>query len=604
MDQPRWWRHGWLLAALVCLPALIPTLQPGWFEGHDDLHIFRLVQFDAALRDGQVPPRWYPDVSAGFGNPHPLYYAPLFYMAAEAAHLAGLGVISSLKAALALFTILAAVGMYRYARLFWSAPAALVAAAAYTYAPYHLLDIYVRKAFSEYTVFAILPFLLEACHRLRFRGTRWDMIRGAWWLAAMFTAHTISTMLVPPLLAAYALLLSRLPDTAGAISGRPRQSARRRWSWKWLAPAAVSSALGAMLACFFLLPAFVERDAINLEVYTENYMDFHKHFVHPLQVVWWPWGFGMSQPGLDDGISFRLGLAQIAGVLLAAAGLRRLRASDGRPHAGFFLGLTGAGLFFMLPLSLPIWEALPSMRFVQFPWRFLTLTTIGSGFLCGAAFAAWGPGGAREGISPRAARRTWIACAGVCAALAGGAVAGGLLDVNLRVPADRVGFEEKPYNNMVDRGRGASPEPFDRAFVARHTLHWIDHLPVGARSMGLRPEDVSRPRVEVIKGPARVEQIRGGTWWHAAHAVADAPAVLRVNVHRFPGWTVRVDGKEVPLRAVQGRPVLAFDLPAGAHEVSATFEGTPARRLGDALTLAGLAGIALVALWPERRAGS
>jgi hypothetical protein len=38
--------------------------------------------------------------------------------------------------------------------------------------------------------------------------------------------------------------------------------------------------------------------------------------------------------------------------------------------------------------------------------------------------------------------------------------------------------------------------------------------------------------------------------------------------------------------------------------VSAVFERTPARLLGDVLTLAGLAGITLVALWPMKRSAA
>src|SRR5262245_65871278 len=110
----RWPASGWILALVICLPAMVPTLLPGWFEGHDDLHIYRLVEYDLALKDGQVPPRWFPDISAGYGNPHPIYYAPLFYMTAEMFHLASVGVILSLKAAILVFLLAAAVSMYHY----------------------------------------------------------------------------------------------------------------------------------------------------------------------------------------------------------------------------------------------------------------------------------------------------------------------------------------------------------------------------------------------------------------------------------------------------------------------------------------------------------
>src|SRR5262249_22192091 len=159
------------------------------------LHFYRLIEYDLALRDGQIPPRWFPDISAGYGNPHPIYYAPLFYMVAEAFHVAGLDVVPSLKAAIVRFVLLAALFLFLYARLYWGAAGALVAAVAYTYAPYHMLDLYVREAFSEFTVFAFLPALFLSYHNIRMRGSRWDLIAGALTMAAMSTTHTISTMM-------------------------------------------------------------------------------------------------------------------------------------------------------------------------------------------------------------------------------------------------------------------------------------------------------------------------------------------------------------------------------------------------------------------------
>ena len=578
-------RWAWAILLLICLPALLPTLRPGWFEGHDDLHIYRVIEYDLALRDGQVPPRWFPDVSAGYGNPHPLYYAPLFYAIAEGFHLVGLGVIGSLKGAIVVVMLLAAAGMYLYARLLLDPPSALVAAAAYTYAPYHLLDLYVRKAFSELTVFAVLPFLLLSFHRLATRRQRGDIVTTAVCMAAMSTAHTITTMMIPALLLACAVLLSwRRPLPAGAPA-----SAR----WSWLGRAGVALALGYALAGFFLVPAFLERNEINLKIYTEAYVDYHKHFVFPRQLIWWPWGFGMSLEGLKDKMSFRMGLLQIAGTLLALAGISSLGRRD-RPlaaHVWFYGGVTLVAAFMMTPAAAPIWDALPPLKFVQFPWRFLTLTTLSTGFLCGAAWSAWGP---------RATRAAWAGAVCVAAVCAVAAAATGMLDVNLRVPADRVGFEEKPYNQMIDKGPGAEKEAFDGAFVRRHTFRWIDHLPPEVSFMGLTQADLDRPEVEVVSGDAAISGLLVRSWKVAFHTEAAVPARLRVNNYRFPGWVARVDGAPVTLvEEPRQRRVLFFDIPAGSHDVVVVLETTWPRRLGDLLTLAGLAGVAALALWPQ-----
>jgi len=594
---PRLWarleRFGWALAIAACIPSLVPTLAPGWFEGHDDLHVYRLIEYDLALSDGQVPPRWFPDISAGFGNPHPLYYAPLFYMVAEVFHLGGFGIIDALKGSIVVFMLAAALGMYRLARPSFGAAAAVVASAAYTFAPYHLLDLYVRKAFSELTVFAVLPWLLLATRGMLLRGGRWDAIGLALSLAAACIAHTITTMMVPALLSAYALLIVT-GDTARPAAARIRR----------LAMAGAAAAAGTAVAGFFLVPAFLERESINLKIYTEAYVQYQKHFVAPQQLLWWPWGFGMSLDGLADKMSFRMGLLQIAGAALAALGISRLRrrAATSRREVIFWLWVTVAAVFMMLPVSGSVWSAIPALKFVQFPWRFLTLTTLSTSLLCAAALAAWGPPAA-VGTSEAPRRRLWSLALALCGLFAAGAWLGGTLGVNLRVPVARVGFEEKPYNNMIDRGPDAAPETFDGAFVRRHTLRWIDHLPPEVSFMARTPRDLERPRVEVARGAARVTMIEERSWRWRFTVAADAPARLRLNIYRFPGWTVTVDGAPAEILEPAGEDRVVFvDVAPGTHEVVAAFETTGPRRLGDRLTIAGIAILAVIGLWPRRRA--
>jgi hypothetical protein len=583
MGADRPFPRAWTLAVLLCLPALVPALRPGWFEGHDDLHIYRLIEYDAALRDGQIPPRWYADISAGYGNPHPIYYAPLFYMVAEIFHLAGAGVIIALKCAIVVFLLLASVSMYQLARPFVGTAGALVSAAAYTYAPYHLLDLYVRAAFSEFTVFAFLPALLRAFHNLRIRGSRADLLSGALSMAAMSTAHTITLMMVPPLLAAYGLTLSLwLPPPTGETR------------WRWLGRGAAAAALGCALAGFFVVPVVLERDLISLKIYTNSYFDYQKHFVYPRQLVWWPWGFGISLEGLQDMMSFRMGLLQIAGTALAAYGLSKPGRSlaPTRLHVIFFLGVTLVAVAMTLPGSRPLWELLAPLRFVQFPWRFLTLTTLATGFLCGAAFAGF------------AGPERWRAALAACALFAAASAIGGCLGVNLRIPVARIGFDRTAYNNMFDRGPGAAtrPEPLDRAFVRSHALRWVDHLPAKVSFTGVSPSDASRPKVEVTVGQARITDLEERTWRTRFRVEATGPVLLRVNTYRFPGWTARVDGVKSPILEVpKQQRVIFLEVDPGSHAVEVIFLRTTPRLLGDLLTLAGLAALAILALSPDAR---
>jgi len=157
-------RSPLLLVLILAIPAFLPLAAPGYFiKAHDARHsVFFLVEFDQAIRDGAIWPVWGPDHAIGFGYPLWLLYAPLIYYVAEAFHLLGLGYVVAVKATWLLCFLLGALGMYRLARRWWGPAAGVVAALAYTYAPYHLAQIYVRAALAEFAALAWFPWVLLA----------------------------------------------------------------------------------------------------------------------------------------------------------------------------------------------------------------------------------------------------------------------------------------------------------------------------------------------------------------------------------------------------------------------------------------------------------
>src|ERR1700723_2686070 len=54
--------------------------------------------------------------------------------------------------------------------------------------------------------------------------------------------------------------------------------------------------------------------------------------------------------------------------------------------------IPAAVLFLLLPISLPVWDLLPKLRFLQFPWRWLLVVEAPMGIFFAAA--VW-PGNAR-----------------------------------------------------------------------------------------------------------------------------------------------------------------------------------------------------------------
>ena len=274
-----------------------PLFSPGYFfDAHDADHsVFFLVQFDAAIRDGVLWPRWGPDHALGYGYPLWLLYAPLAYFVAEAFHLLGLGFTAAVKVTWVLAFLFGGLGMFCLVRRWWGRgpmgrAAALVGGLVYVYAPYHLLTIYVRAALAEFAAMAWFPWVLLAFDDVvatgleegqRGNGNRSPWRRMAWAalaFAGLLLTHTGSILVFTPLLAAYlafALLrrayhVGRRPltrevqdardsqETLTALGLRSPLRIALRDLWRSSLRVLAAGLLAVGLAAIFLLPMLLE----------------------------------------------------------------------------------------------------------------------------------------------------------------------------------------------------------------------------------------------------------------------------------------------------------------------------------------------------------
>ena len=79
-----------------------------------------------------------------------------------------------------------------------------------------------------------------------------------------------------------------------------------------------------------------------------------------------------------------LGWAQIVLAVLGVVLIKRLSTREQRAHV--IIAAIAAVIFILmaLPVSLPLWDTLPLIRFVQFPWRFVGRAILPMALLAGA----------------------------------------------------------------------------------------------------------------------------------------------------------------------------------------------------------------------------
>ena len=580
-----------LLLLVLALPALAPLAAPGYmFDAHDGRHsVFYVQMFDASIRDGALWPRWAMHHTQGLGYPTFLIQAPLGFYVAEIFVLLGLSITMSVKLAWLVGTLAGAWGIYRltvywlgdHAIAEWRAGgadgprldgvrlAAVASGLLYTYFPYHLVDLYVRAALADTLLLAWVPWLIYAFDRLLVLGSApgWPRRLG---VAALVLAGTLLTH-------AFALL-SIAPLVVTLVIFRLAQRWRRHgFPWRETLLAGAGGALALLIYAIFLVPLLVEGRYLNQQVYVSGGYDYRDHFVQVGQFLSPYWGFGYSDDpvGANDGMPFQLGLVQVVLAIVALFTVRR--AERARAEMGYLL-VVGVGLLFVMsPLARPLWDAVPPLAVIQFPWRLLAL----SGFVFSAlgGLALWNllPS-ALPGVRPE-----------------GGLVVMGALAMLASYPYIQANLS--PIEPWREDGRAVYQFEREHPDMFGYTT-WVTQpftttvlsaayaLPDYVEHHGDAP---AQGRLEITAGEGSVvESYVGGS---SAGGVVNmqTPGTVRINVYYFPGWMVSVDGQPVEPGIDPTFAALSIDLPAGEHRIDARFGETPVRSgaiVVSALTLA------------------
>jgi hypothetical protein len=518
--DPPWAR---LLPVAAVALAAGPLLLHGYPKGHDwTLELARLVEWRAAVAEGEWLPAWAGDVYRGLGAPVFVFYAPLFSaLACGAGALLGsleAGAVAAVAAALAL----AALGMQRLAAAATGdASAARVAAVLYVLSPYLVCDAYARNADAELLGLALLPLPLLGVLRAAQEPRRAAALL-ALGLALVVLAHNLTALVAAALVGLGAAWLHA-----------------RRGGARALGATAGGAALGLGLAAFFWVPALAYRPLVRSEELLAGKFDYTRHFLTPAEAF-----------GLETWHS----AGPLAPLLLAAAALALVRAAPGAPRrllAGCLAGAVGFAFLTGEPSAL-LWRAVPWLPLFQFPFRWLGPLSLLAALAGALAFAVLLSG---RGPRPRALAQLAILALAVANALPALRRAEPLPGVRARREALLTPDGVRARGLRVTARREYLPRAADPELPERRPAT-LEVAP-GAPELALEIEE-ERPR-----------RLR-----FTVHA--EAPARLRVARLAFPGWEVQVEGARAPARA-GGDGRIEIEVPAGARAVELCWRGPPLR---------------------------
>ena len=552
-------------AGLLLLAAFVlgfPLLFGSALAGHDTrTYLMYASQIAANLRDGILLPAWAPDLNGGYGGPGLLFYPPLVHYLHAVPCLLGLSALLSIG-----FLAVAGSFLTGFAMRGWlradGRPGALAASLVYMAAPYRLIDVYERTALSEHWAFVFPPLILWAMTSARPATGR----RAA--LVALGTSGLLLTnfplaALFGPVLAVYALLSERCAGRRAEIGA--------------------GAALGIGLSLFALVPAALASRWVATEVF---YGGLARGLAPSQNTL-----FG--SPPLNPDFHFRVSVSAVVTLLLVLAAFflqPRVRQNV------FWLGV-GAGSFLLMTTPFGgLWDALPLLSRLQFPWRLSAVATFAL-----AALVA--------GLSRAPARLALVALTALAAFLVPERPTASLADVPLVPPFVAARGRAFPDPEAVFEAGGFAASPW----LLNLKLADVWYLPrtLGeplAREVyadGPTAEPALRDRfVAAVRGqPLKVKLLeqRRVTWTLRVTAADATPVVF----HQlwFPGMSVEVDGQRVAAGVERRTGLLVAGVPAGEHVVTWRWRPFPPLGAARLASLACLIVLLIAARWSSFRRG-
>lgn len=533
--------------------------------------------------------RWLPDLAFGYGYPFFVYReaAPLY--AVLLPFLAGLPLPAASNLFYAVTILLCGVFMFLWVRDLFGPRAALVSAVAYMAGPYVLVDALIRGNSPESLALPLLPFLLWVGRRWVLHASTPAFVAGVLGLALLSVGHNISTFIFAPTLLLYLSALALLSD-------RPwRAVAGGR-----LARLAALLALGLGLAFFYTGGALLEMDQVTLEMSTTTRNNDWRFNFASLGEILSP--VAAKDPLLvNPPLLFRLGWMPL---LLAAVGLSGLawirggddRAREQRLHIVLMAVGAAAYLFMALPLSRWLWEALPLIDFVQFPWRFVGRAALPVAFLAGVPFYGLFERRTTD-VGQQKNMARWLPSVALLAALAL------LLIETIPNLYPRVCYEE-PFPTILtvhqyERITGLVGVDPEGSYFPRTVRQRPIGSPLEADFVAGRTPQ--RFDATALPPGASVRDVVYGRFGVRLTVESPEPFTARYLSFAFPGWAARIDGQAVDIIPEDPSGLITFDVPAGTHEIAVDWGATPLRLA--LVTLSGLsaAGVVVVAVWSARR---
>ena len=518
---------------ILSLIALWPYFKKGFFESHDgEWMIIRFSAFHQTLATRQFPVRFVDRLNNNYGYPVMNFLYPLPFYIAEIPKVLGFSVVDSIKTVFVSSSVISVVAMFWALSQFFTKNASLAGSIIYLFIPYRFVDLYVRGSLGENVAFAVAPLVLGSIFKVA-KGKKIFLPLLAASVALLITSHNVIAILLLPLFFLIAMFLikkDKLKISAAFFSG-------------------------LLICAFFWVPAIYDLQYVRLSQIKVSQITDHVSSLNKLIIP--SWGYGPTPQG-PEGLSPQIGIVALA--VFIAAGFLFFKSKRKDKVIAFLLVIFFIVFLLMTNFLLFLWQNLPFIDVIQFPWRLLSVIVLISGLLAAFVF---------DSIKNKRLITILVIAASITSTI----------------------IYTKP-KNFVDREEG-----FYATNEATTTVR-DEYLPLWVKES---PDKRAGQKIELTnKGILSNLKIRPANY--QATIITQGESDVLVNTIYFPGHQVLVDGKRVPINFQNEFGLITFQLPKGIHEVIITYGKTPVHLVSEIVSLLALigTGVWFYALWRKQ----
>lgn len=554
----------WLLSAMILflfsVIACAPILWYGASSG-DSLvtNLIWLNNFSEQLSQGDLYPRWLMNMNRGAGSPTFYFYAPVSYYIASLPTLTmtGQNLIVALAWGECILLALSGISFYWYARSRFSSVIATSCSMLYMLLPYHFeTDLLQRQDIAELASYIWMPLLLYYTDELLKK--RRGMVGLSATYALLVLSHLPSALISTICFAGYTLVC--LPSCNKSSC---------------LLMFFFSVALGLLLSGIYWVPALFSQKYVHPEAWWGSYFDFHRWFFPVRSTAF----LKLSPTALPFITRLFFIVCLVAAMFFACwlAEVRRRKELDSQFMKGQ-LALAIVALFMMSSASSVVWEIVPELWKIQFPWRFFLILDFATAL---AALSA---------LDLMYRSKDWIAGAALVTTI-------GLLVLSLAT----AGFRDVLDSMYRPWLLKTLDDPIRRAIdVPEYETKWN---PANSDDISKMITGLDKVTYDHVNGSISIVRWKPRDIRFTANL--RAPTWIITRQFYYPNWRARrKDGSLLPLVPEKSNGLILLYLPQGIYDVRLKLELSPEEQVGLLLTLSGVAVILFFSVGRRRYSGS